>query len=70
MKMNRRQLLATSAGAALVTPAAAEAAPKAPFKGSWESLAENYQTPEWLRDAKLGIWAHWGPQCVPEWGDW
>lgn len=26
--------------------------------------------PEWFRDAKFGIWAHWGPQCQPEWGDW
>ncbi|MEO7932628.1 MAG: alpha-L-fucosidase [Chthoniobacterales bacterium] len=40
-----------------------------PFKPSWESLA-NYQTPEWFRDAKFGIWAHWGPQCEPEHGDW
>jgi alpha-L-fucosidase len=40
-----------------------------PFKPTWESLA-NYQTPEWFRDAKFGIWAHWGPQCEPEDGDW
>jgi len=75
MKLNRRHLLASatatfSGGAAFIAPVAAEAAPKAPFKGSWESLAESYQTPEWFRDAKLGIWAHWGPQCVPEYGDW
>lgn len=41
-----------------------------PFQPTWESLATNYQCPEWFRDAKLGIWAHWGPQCVPEEGDW
>ncbi len=40
-----------------------------PFQPSWESLAE-YQTPKWFGDAKFGIWAHWGPQCVPEIGDW
>ena len=40
-----------------------------PFKPDWNSLA-NYQTPEWFRDAKFGIWAHWGPQCEPEDGDW
>ncbi|WP_201982376.1 alpha-L-fucosidase [Hymenobacter rubidus] len=40
-----------------------------PFQPSWESLAQ-YQTPEWFRDAKFGIWAHWGPQCQPERGDW
>ena len=26
--------------------------------------------PDWFRDAKFGLWAHWGPQCVPEIGDW
>jgi alpha-L-fucosidase len=40
-----------------------------PFKPTWESL-QNYKTPEWFRDAKFGIWAHWGPQCQPEAGDW
>jgi alpha-L-fucosidase len=40
------------------------------FKPSWESLKENYKFPEWYRDAKFGIWAHWGPQCAPEHGDW
>jgi alpha-L-fucosidase len=28
------------------------------------------QTPDWFRDAKFGIWAHWSAQCVPEMGDW
>lgn len=40
-----------------------------PFKPSWASL-EQYQVPDWFRDAKFGIWAHWGPQCQPERGDW
>ena len=31
---------------------------------------QNHQTPEWFRDAKFGIWAHWGPQCVEGSGDW
>lgn len=34
-----------------------------------ESLT-NYHCPEWFRDAKFGIWAHWGPQAVPMDGDW
>ena len=41
-----------------------------PFQPSWHSLKENYKTPEWFRDAKFGIWAHWSAQCVPEQGDW
>ena len=40
-----------------------------PFKADWNSLT-NYQTPEWFRDAKFGIWSHWGPQAVPMAGDW
>ncbi|MCJ8209011.1 alpha-L-fucosidase [Mucilaginibacter sp. RS28] len=39
------------------------------YTASWESL-EQYDCPEWFRDAKFGIWAHWGPQSVPELGDW
>ena len=39
------------------------------FDPSWESLHQ-YQFPEWFQDAKFGIWAHWGPQCQPEEGDW
>lgn len=39
------------------------------FEPNWKSL-EQYQVPEWYRDAKFGIWAHWGPQCEPEDGDW
>lgn len=41
-----------------------------PFQPTWESLAAGFAVPEWFRDAKLGIWAHWGPQCQPEMGDW
>lgn len=29
-----------------------------------------YKFPEWFRDAKFGIWSHWGPQAVPGEGDW
>ena len=40
-----------------------------PFKPASESLATQYKTPEWFRDAKLGIRAYWGPQCEPEQGE-
>ena len=46
-----------------------EAMAKGPFNPTWESL-QHYKTPEWFRDAKFGMWAHWGPQCQPEAGDW
>ena len=40
-----------------------------PFTASPQSL-KAYRTPEWFRDAKFGIWSHWGPQAVPRRGDW
>ncbi len=40
-----------------------------PFMPNWNSL-QQYAVPDWFRDAKFGIWAHWGPQCQPEYGDW
>ena len=39
------------------------------FTPDWASL-RTYEVPEWFRDAKFGIWAHWGPQCVEGSGDW
>jgi alpha-L-fucosidase len=39
------------------------------FVGTMDSLT-NYSYPKWFRDAKFGIWAHWGPQSVPMEGDW
>jgi alpha-L-fucosidase len=40
-----------------------------PFQGTRESLRQ-WQAPDWYRDAKFGIWAHWGPQSGIEYGDW
>ena len=39
------------------------------FEPTWDSL-QQYQCPDWYRDAKFGIWSVWGPQAVPEQGDW
>ena len=39
------------------------------FKATFESL-RSFECPDWFRDAKLGIWSHWGPQSVPMCGDW
>jgi alpha-L-fucosidase len=40
-----------------------------PFAPTMDSIKQ-YKCPEWFRDAKFGIWAHWGPQAVPMDGDW
>ena len=39
------------------------------FQPTMASLT-NYACPDWFRDAKFGMWAHWGPQAVPMDGDW
>ena len=48
---------------------AAEPVAEGPFKSDWD-LLKQHQCPDWYRDAKFGIWAHWSAQCVPEQGDW
>lgn len=78
MIISKRSLLKGAAGAGLAAglPRAAYAYPSltaaasGPFKPSWQSLIDDYKVPEWYRDAKFGLWAHWGAQCVPEFGDW
>lgn len=54
---------------AVIVSASEEPVAKGPFQPTWASL-EQYKIPEWFRDAKFGIWAHWGAQCEPEDGDW
>ena len=45
-----------------------------PFSPTWDSL-KTHRDPEWFRDAKLGIYTHWGPVTVgcedcPKGGQW
>jgi len=35
-----------------------------PYRPDWQSLTK-HQNPEWLLDAKFGIYAHWGVYSVP-----
>jgi len=35
-----------------------------PFRADWESL-QKYEVPEWYKDAKFGIFIHWGAYSVP-----
>ncbi|MDE3067307.1 MAG: alpha-L-fucosidase [Verrucomicrobiota bacterium] len=56
-------------GVPLQSPPIPGLAGDGPFQPHWQSLLA-YEAPEWYRDAKFGIWAHWSPQCVPEDSDW
>jgi alpha-L-fucosidase len=42
-----------------------------PFEPTWESIEKHYPgEPSWLREAKFGIWVHFGPQAAGKSGDW
>src|ERR1039458_4482357 len=44
-----------------------------PFAPTWTSIAANVPgngTPAWLRQAKFGIWFHYGPEANLASGDW
>lgn len=38
------------------------------FEPNWESLSQ-YSIPDWFKEAKLGIFIHWGVYAVPAFGD-
>lgn len=40
-----------------------------PYSPDWQSLQNHTQAPEWFRDAKFGIYFHWGVYSVPAFGD-
>ncbi|MDV6330896.1 alpha-L-fucosidase [Asticcacaulis sp. 201] len=68
MQISRRSVIAAATASSVIAPNAQSKGRR--FTGAWSSLASGYQTPDWFRDAKLGFWAHWGPQCIAEFGDW
>ena len=74
MAINRRKMMQWMGGAysalALSRFATAPAfGQSTSFLGTRKSLQE-YRIPDWFRDAKFGIWSHWGPQSAIEDGDW
>lgn len=40
---------------------------RGPYRSTWESLSA-YETPKWYRNAKFGIFIHWGIYSVPAFG--
>ena len=41
---------------------------RGPYRDNWDSLSR-HQTPQWFRDAKFGIFIHWGVYSVPAFGN-
>lgn len=67
--LTRRQFAALGVAGMAAATLPAEARTTV-FSADWSSLRAGYAAPDWFRDAKFGIWAHWSAQCVPEHGDW
>lgn len=38
------------------------------YTADWSSLKQHEAAPEWIQDAKLGVYFHWGIYSVPAWG--
>lgn len=55
--------------ASCLAAGAASLACAQPYEPTWESLSKHEAAPQWLTDAKLGIYFHWGPYSVPAFGD-
>jgi len=43
--------------------------PDGTYTAEWESLKKHEAAPEWFRDAKFGIYFHWGVYSVPAFGN-
>jgi alpha-L-fucosidase len=48
----------------------AQTPPKS-YTADWASLDQHPAAAEWFKDAKLGIWFHWGAHTTPQfYGEW
>jgi alpha-L-fucosidase len=52
---------------AVILRSVASVVHEGPFRPDWESL-QHYAVPDWYRDAKFGIFIHWGIYSVPAFG--
>lgn len=62
---------AVAAIACALSPIGASAKATSPYKATWESTDKHNPSPEWFRDAKFGVYWHWGAfttaQYASEW---
>jgi alpha-L-fucosidase len=40
----------------------------ADYQSTWASVDQHTPAPEWFKDAKWGLWFHWGVFCTPTYG--
>lgn len=65
LSMSVRNLLVVC----LLTSGLAPAVGQRQFPPEWKTLEGHEPVPEWLRDAKFGIYCHWGIYTVPAFGN-
>jgi alpha-L-fucosidase len=73
-KSGRSVLLVVFAAILLFLPklvVAEQTTPAEPgrFQPNWDSISSQYHVPDWYRDAKFGIFIHWGVYSVPAYHD-
>ncbi len=70
MALNRRELLQWMGGATAALALSRIAKAQGDNFLATRASLNDYRIPDWFRDAKFGIWSHWGPQSAIEYGDW
>ena len=61
-------LLVTALAAGCANGAGESNPVKTTYEPTWESLEQVNEAPDWFRDAKFGIYFHWGVYAVPAFG--
>ena len=67
MKSDIKRMRIYLIAALILLPFASHA--KGGYKPEWKSLSRHVPVPEWMRDAKFGIYCHWGVYTVPAYGN-
>jgi alpha-L-fucosidase len=52
----------------LTSASTAAPAQSGPYEPTWESVDQHVASPEWFKDAKFGIYWHWGAFTTPQYG--
>ena len=68
LSTTRHLSLAVLLIAIVATTSFAQQPAEGPYRAEWDSLI-SHEVPEWLLDAKFGIYAHWGVYSVPAFGN-